>query len=651
MPIRVLPSTLVDQIAAGEVVERPASVAKELIENSLDAGARAIEVEVERGGLSLIRIRDDGCGIPVEELPLALSRHATSKLSTLEDLAAIQSLGFRGEALPSIASVSRFQMTSRTAQDAHGWRVTVDAGVVGAAAPAPHPVGTTLEVRDLFHQVPARRKFMRSESTEFQHLYGMVERLALARPDVAISLTHNGRRVLAVTAANTREAEARRIATVLDEDFVAHSLHLEHEAVGLRLEGWLGLPTAARGVADRQFLFVNGRLLRDRFLASAVRVGYRDVLFHGRHPAYVLHLTLDPQRVDVNAHPQKLEVRFRDPGTVHDFVRRTVDQALAATRPRDGAGPGAVHFSAAGLEESSPPAAAGGGSSPALSPWSPPPPEQHTLPVYPARATTAYAAGAGIGGRHDWTRTAWSGGQSVFAETDVTESEAARAAMAVGGFAGAGVAEPGHAGESAPAGSTPSADPPLGFAIGQVLGLYILSQARGTMVLVDQHAAHERVIYEQMKAAYAAGGIARQALLVPQSVEVSASAMEVALEHAEALANIGLVVTPGGPRTLLLREVPAVFGTKDLGGLLRDALAELAEKGSAEALEGASHQLFATMACHAAVRAHRPLSLLEMNALLREMEKTDRSDQCNHGRPTWVRLSVEDLDRLFLRGR
>ncbi len=625
MPIRVLPSTLVDQIAAGEVVERPASVAKELIENSLDAGARAIEVEVERGGLSLIRIRDDGCGIPVDELPLALSRHATSKLASLDDLAAISSLGFRGEALPSIASVSRFQIISRTAADTHGWRVAVEGGEIQPPIPSPHPVGTTIEVRDLFHQVPARRKFMRSEATEFQHLYGMVERLALARPEVAITLSHNGRRVLAVSAATTREAEARRVAAVLDEDFVAHSLHLEHAALGLRLEGWLGLPTAARGVADRQFLFVNGRLLRDRFLAAAVRVGYRDVLFHGRHPAYVLHLTLDPQRVDVNAHPQKLEVRFRDPGTVHDFVRRTVDQALAATRPRDGAGPGSVHFAAAGLET--------GASAAAVVP------EQQSLAVNPPRAstgfaTTTFATGSGIGGRYDWTRTSWNGGASVFAENAVAEASETTAATQAAGVDDEGAVEP-----------------PLGFAIGQVLGLYILAQARGTLVLVDQHAAHERVIYEQMKAAYAAGGIARQSLLVPQSVEVSVPAMEVALEHAEALAGIGLVVTPGGPRTLLLREVPAVFGTKDLGGLLRDALAELAEKGSAEALEGASHQLFATMACHAAVRAHRPLSLHEMNALLREMEKTNRSDQCNHGRPTWVRLSVEDLDRLFLRGR
>ena len=623
MPIRVLPSTLVDQIAAGEVVERPASVAKELIENSLDAGARAIEVEVERGGLSLIRIRDDGCGIPVEELPLALSRHATSKLTSLDDLAAISSLGFRGEALPSIASVSRFQITSRTAADAHGWRVAVEGGEVQLPIPSPHPVGTTIEVRDLFHQVPARRKFMRSEATEFQHLYGMVERLALARPAVAITLSHNGRRVLSVSAANTREAEARRVAAVLDDDFIAHSLHLEHATLGLRLEGWLGLPTAARGVADRQFLFVNGRLLRDRFLAAAVRVGYRDVLFHGRHPAYVLHLTLDPQRVDVNAHPQKLEVRFRDPGTVHDFVRRTVDQALAATRPRDGAGPGSVHFAAAGLD---------GGEPVAESRF----PEQQSLAVYPARTSTTFAAGTSIGGKHDWARAQWNTGASAFAENAVADATASGAAS-LGG--------------ATQASSDGAAEPPLGFAIGQVLGLYILAQARGTLVLVDQHAAHERVIYEQMKAAYAAGGIARQALLVPQSVEVSAPAMEVALEHAEALAGIGLVVTPGGPRTLLLREVPAVFGTKDLGGLLRDALAELAEKGSAEALEGASHQLFATMACHAAVRAHRPLNLHEMNALLREMEKTHRSDQCNHGRPTWVRLSVEELDRLFLRGR
>lgn len=610
MPIRVLPSTLVDQIAAGEVVERPASVAKELIENSLDAGARAVEVEVERGGLSLIRIRDDGCGIPREELALALSRHATSKIASLDELAAIGTLGFRGEALPSIASVSRFQLTSRTAGEPHGWRVAVEDGVVQEPIPAPHPVGTTIEVRDLFHQVPARRKFMRSESTEFQHLYGMVERLALARPEVALTLHHNGRRVLAVAAATTPEAESRRIATVLDEDFIRHSLQVEHEALGLRLEGWLGLPTASRGIADRQFLFVNGRLLRDRFLAGAVRVGYRDVLFHGRHPSYVLKLTLDPARVDVNAHPQKLEVRFRDPGTIHDFVRRTVDAALARTRPRDAAGPGAVHLAAAGLVDGHPA----------------PVPVQAGLPVHLSSsvspASSAYPA------RVDWTRTPWVRDATVFDE-----------AMESGRLT---------AGESLP---TALADRPLGQPIGQVLGLYILSQAAGAMFLVDQHAAHERVIYEQMKASLASGPLPRQALLVPQSVEVSAPAMEIALEHVAALADLGLVLTPGGPRTLLLREVPALFGTRDLAGLVRDVLAELAEKGSAEAVEDASHHWLATLACHAAVRAHRTLTLPEMDALLREMEKTDRSDQCNHGRPTWVRLSVEELDRLFLRGR
>ncbi len=591
MPILRLPSTLVDQIAAGEVVERPASVAKELIENSLDAGARAIEVEVERGGLGLIRIRDDGHGISKDELVLALSRHATSKITSLDDLAAVLTLGFRGEALPSIASVSRFQLTSRTAATAHGWQLVADGGAVDAPVPAPHPVGTTIEVRDLFHQVPARRKFMRTESTEFQHLYGMVERLALARPEVALTLTHNGRRLLALPVATTQEAQARRIATVLDAAFVTHALHVEHESIGLRLEGWLGLPTAARGQPDRQYLFVNGRLVRDRFLASAVRVGYRDVLFHGRHPAYVLKLTLDPTRVDVNAHPQKLEVRFRDPGTIHDFVRRTVDAALAATQPRDTAGPGAVHL-------------------PATAPRVVEAPLQGSLAVYPAHSTSGR-----IGGHYDWTASANAFGDSV--------AEAA----------------------------VPEVLPPLGFALGQVLGLYILAQAQDSLVLVDQHAAHERVIYEQLKLAHATRGMARQALLVPLAVEVSLPAMEVAEEHAAALADLGLVVTPGGPRTLLLREVPAVFGTRDLGGLLRDALAELAERGTSERLEGAGHQLLATVACHAAVRAHRTLTLAEMNALLREMEKTNRSDQCNHGRPTWVRLSVEELDRLFLRGR
>ena len=585
MPIRVLPPHLVNQIAAGEVVERPASVAKELVENALDAGARHVEVAAEQGGVALLAVRDDGAGIPPEELELALEAHATSKIASLEDLEHVASLGFRGEALPSIASVARVRLTSRHGHAPHALQIEVDGGRAAARRPAPHPPGTSVEVRDLFYNVPARRKFVRSAATEFQHVERMLTRLALSRPAVGFLLTHNGRKSFALEPASGRPAEEKRLAALLGEDFVAGALYVEHAALGLGLRGWLGLPTYSRAQPDQQHLIVNGRAVRDRFLANAVRLGYRDVLFHGRHPAYVLYLDLDPARVDVNAHPQKLEIRFRDGHTVHDFVRRSVESALAATRP------GAA---------SAAPIAAAALAGPALARQAPMP----------------RAVGEPLGGRLDWT---------VLAAAMPPAAEPATAAT--------------------------GAVPPLGYALAQLHGVYILAETATGLALVDMHAAHERVIYERLKRELEGGTPPRQPLLVPALLEVGEATAELAAELAPELAALGLVVDRVGPSRLALRELPLALGGRDPGGLVEGALRELAERGTSLTVEARRERMLATMACHAAVRAHRRLSLPEMNALLREMERTDRADQCNHGRPTWVRLTLEELDRLFLRGR
>lgn len=605
MPIQVLPTHLVNQIAAGEVIERPASVVKELVENALDAGAERLEVHVEQGGVASIVVRDDGGGIPERELPLALAPHATSKIGSLEDLEQVVSLGFRGEALASIAAVSRLTLTSRHREASHGMQIDVAGGEHSALKPAPHPPGTSVEVRDLFFNVPARRKFVRTVSTEFSHIERMLVRLALSRPQAGFLLTHNGRRAFAVEGATTRAGEEARLAALLGLEFVDASLHVERQSLGVSVRGWVGLPTYSRAQPDEQHVIVNGRAVRDRFLLGAIRAGYRDVLFHGRHPAYVLYVDLDPARVDVNAHPQKLEVRFRDGRAVHDVVRRTVETVLAETRPdADRTGPIAVAAIAGVCDHRSDA-----------------PPRQAT--VFPDRSA--------IGGTMDW--------RALFATSP-------SATPAVGD----------HIGElpaTATALNTNEAPgmPPLGYALGQVHGVYVLSETADGLALVDMHAAHERVLYEQLKLDLAAGGPARQVLLVPQVIEMSAAGVDMALEQQAALEAMGIVIDRLGERSLAVREVPVAFGRRDLGGLIRDALAELAEEGATLAVATGRERLLATLACHAAVRAHRRLTVPEMNALLRQMENTDRADQCNHGRPTWVRLTLQDLDRLFLRGR
>ncbi len=588
MPIRELPAHLVNQIAAGEVVERPASVVKELLENALDAGAARIEVDIEEGGIRLVRVRDDGIGIAPEELALALGRHATSKIESLDDLARIASLGFRGEALPSIASVSRLQLTSRQREAQGAFTVSCEGGHLEGPAPAAHPPGTTVEVRDLFFNTPARRRFLRSGRTEFQHLQAVVERIALGRFGVSFRLSHNRRQLFDLPVAAERNARERRIALLSGEEFVASLLHLEREAGGLRLVGWISQPTFSRGQPDQQHFYINGRAVRDKLVASAVRLAYQDVLYHGRFPGFVLFLEMDPALVDVNAHPAKLEVRFREPGMIHDFIRRAVESALAATRP----GPA--------------------GTAPTV--------------AVPGVASAAPLALFGSPGG------------------TVRDSMAAYAALA------AAPAKPATA-QATPVPDGDAQVPALGYALGQLGGVYILAQTARGLAIIDMHAAHERVTYERLKAQAAGAGVPSQPLLVPHSLAVGSSEAGWVEEQGGSLQRYGFQIERAGPALVMIRAVPALLAAADVDQLVRDLLADLCTDGRSCRLEQRMDAALSTLACHSAVRANRQLSTAEMNALLRAMETTDRSNQCSHGRPTWTELSMQDLDRLFLRGR
>ncbi len=604
MPIQLLSDALISQIAAGEVIERPASVVKELVENALDARARRIEVELERGGAGLIRVRDDGIGIPPQEIALALARHATSKIASLDDLESVATLGFRGEALPSIASVSRLSLVSRAATAAHAWAVEARDGIVAAAVPASHPPGTSVEVRDLFFNVPARRKFLRSEATEYQHIMRMLERLALSRFEVAFTLVHNGKTAWSLPPAQSAGERLARVAQVCGEDFAGHVIELNHDTESLRLSGWLALPTFSRSQSDLQFAYLNGRFVRDKLLVGAARLAYRDVLFHGRFPAYLLYLELDPPMVDVNAHPQKLEVRFRDSRRIHDFVFRTLEKVLSDTRPSAESGGSAPLDWLTGSAQFDRPA----------------PPSQARFALPEARRGLP---GAGADAYREFL-----GGGEPMPGGDVREAMPDGDAPV----------------EQAPQGA------PLGFAIAQLHGAYILAQTSDGIVLVDMHAAHERVMYEGMKKLLA-GQTAQQQLLIPQILHVSVAEADAAETHAQEFSAVGFGVTRLAPDRLALRAIPSLLAGRDPASVVRDVLSDLVDSGHSRRVEESINHLLATMACHAAVRAHRLLSLAEMNALLREMEVTERADQCNHGRPTWVRLSLAELDRLFLRGR
>lgn len=584
MPIRTLPPQLVNQIAAGEVVERPASVVKELLENSLDAGARQIVIDVEAGGVKLIRVRDDGGGMPREELSLAVARHATSKISSLDDLEQVATLGFRGEALPSIGSVAQLAITSRTAEAEQAWRIEGDGhGQFSAPAPAAHPPGTSVEVRELFFNTPARRKFLRTEKTEFSHVDTVVRRLGLGCFATALRLTHNGKAVLNLPAGEDRAAMERRVAAVCSDEFMPHARFIEHSAAGLHLWGWVAAPTFSRSQPDLQFFYVNRRMVRDKLVSHAVRQAFADVMFHGRHPAYILFLELDPARVDVNAHPAKHEVRFRDSRLVHDFLFRTLHEALAQTRPaQQTAAP--THFG--GLAPQSTIA-------------------QQAMPLRVAEQRSAYHA---------------------------LHQPALPTGM--------------------PDGSATSSDQhPMGFALGQLHGIYILAATEGGLIIVDMHAAHERVTFERMKAQLHSGSLPAQRLLVPETLPVSRHEADAVEEYSEALTALGFELTRNGPGSVSLRAVPQALAGFDAAALARDLLTDFAAHGADHNPVTRIERVFADQACRASIRANRKLTLPEMNQLLRDMEITPRADQCNHGRPTWTRLKLAELDKLFLRGQ
>ncbi len=639
--IQPLPDQLISQIAAGEVVERPASVVKELLENAMDAGASTLRIVLEEGGVKRISITDDGCGIPPDELPLALMRHATSKIRSLEELEAVATLGFRGEALASIASVAEMSITSRTAEVAHATKIDA---TTGALSPAAGAVGTTIEVRELYFNTPARRKFLKSEQTEFGHCLEMIRRAALARPDVAISVLHNGK---AVEHWNATEP-AQRVAKILGDGFATAHLPLDEQAGPLAVYGCAGLPTASRGRADQQYFFVNGRFVRDKLLTHAVRAAYEDVLHGDRYPSYVLFLDLPPESVDVNVHPSKIEVRFRDSRSIHQYVFHAVQRALArhaGASPETTAGGHAAQLSPApggpasflntplGLGT-----ATGTGGSGFSSPSSSSSSAgntwmrqarmtQGTLPV--AQPLALYDA---LFGRKD-TGTGTPDGTTVIAH----------------GSASAPNTPPGFV--ASPLAATAHDEQPLGFALGQIHGIYVLAQNAHGLVIVDMHAAHERILYEQFKNALADRTIAVQSLLLPISITATPVEIGTVEEERDTLESLGFDLAVLSPTTLAIRAVPALLKDADLQSLARAVLADLHAFGGSRVLTERQHELLGTLACHHAVRANRRLTLDEMNALLRQMEATERADQCNHGRPTWYQLTLNDLDRLFMRGQ
>jgi len=639
--IQVLPPQLINQIAAGEVVERPASVLKELVENSLDAGATRIEVDIDGAGVKLLRVRDDGGGIPRDELPLAIASHATSKIRSLDDLLHVGSFGFRGEALASIASVADFSLISHARGAEHAWRIH-SPGDPGRAeiTPAAHPQGTTVEVRDLFFNVPARRKFLRAERTEQHHLDEVLRRMALARRDVGFTLRVAGRTLWRTEAEEPIES---RLAAIAGAAFAASAIFFEQEidglivpsgterglpqasakraaqgSGGLRLWGWLEPPTHAKERTDIQHFFVNGRAVRDKVIIHAVRQAYADVLHGARQPSYVLHLELDPEGVDVNVHPAKLEVRFREARRVHDFLFSSLHRVIAQLRPADAAQRVAPAPGWSDLERATQPAGMD---------WTAP--RQGGLPLASAGRDEAAPA----------FRFPSEGYRSVgMPQPGIVQDTVAAYRALAESFA-------------APVPPEEAAIPPLGYAIAQLHGIYILAENAEGLIVVDMHAAAERITYERFKRALDEDGIRRQPLLVPLPLEVDARLMDAAEEGVDALRKLGLVLDPIGPTTLVVREVPTLLAQSDIARLATDTLDEIARHGDSRKIEQALHAVLSRMACHGSVRAGRKLSIPEMNALLRDMETTPRSDQCNHGRPTWTRLTMTDLDRLFMRGQ
>ncbi|WP_417526828.1 DNA mismatch repair endonuclease MutL [Marinomonas shanghaiensis] len=638
--INLLSPRLANQIAAGEVVERPASVVKELLENSLDAGASQLDIDVEQGGVRCIKIRDNGTGIMKDDLSLALSRHATSKIVTLDDLEAVKTLGFRGEALASISSVSRMHLTSRAENEQEAWRVEAEGKDMAAAVrPASHPQGTTIEVRDLFFNTPARRKFLRTEKTEFVHLEEVVKRLALSRYETGFRLSHNGKQVYDLRPVTDQLHAEHRLATLLGKKFIENALTLDVEAAGLRLWGWIGLPTFSRSQADLQYFFVNGRVVKDKLVAHAVRQAYRDVLYNGRHPTFVLYLELDPATVDVNVHPTKHEVRFRDGRLVHDFLFSRIHKAIADVRPESDAAPTGMSQSVGGealsravdiTEQSALPLSNRSASS--SMDW--------------MRSTSSTPDVSEVRGQLDGMRRLSDYAQEYVSSTEIVDPETGEIRE---------VPPLNSLGESQGSFVRSESDyqtvPPLGFAVAQLHGVYILSESEQGLILVDMHAAHERIVYERMKTAFYQKNIASQPLLVPINIAVSQSEADLVEESADVFSAFGFCVERAGLESIMVREVPIILIRGDVEGLVRDVISDLSANGVSDLLASRANELMASMACHGAVRANRKLTVAEMNSLLRDMEVTERSGQCNHGRPTWAHLSMSDLDKLFLRGR
>ncbi len=613
--IRILPDLLINQIAAGEVVERPAAALKELLENSLDAGAQSIAVQIEAGGVNRLSVTDDGAGIGKDELHLALARHATSKIATLQDLEAVASLGFRGEALASIAAVSQLALVSRRADEKHAWKIDVTGGNVSAIEPAALGQGTQIDVRDLFFNTPARRKFLKSEATEFAHCDEMFKRSALSRADVALTLTHNGRSQWRLQTAQNNPV--RRVADVLGEDFARQAEVIDERSAGLRLYGVAGRPAVARASRDEQYFYVNGRFVRDKLISHAVRQAYQDVLHHLRHPAYVLFLEMDPALVDANVHPTKTEVRFRDSRAIHQFIFHALHKALAQP----------VKTGAASVGEM-------GGF-----------------------AVTTSEANFSVASENNLTRNFYAGAQ----QTAFNVNEPARFYDVLFGKKTVNnqivteyptSAKNGGASVTVDAQNNETTDlQPLGFALAQLLGIYILAQNRHGLIIVDMHAAHERVVYEKLKAALEQQSIASQPLLIPVSFNASALEVACAEEHAVTLSTLGFDIAALSPATLAVRAVPTLLQDADTVALARDVLSDINEAGATRVLQERQNELLSTLACHTAVRANRMLTPPEMNALLREMEATERSGQCNHGRPTWFQVTLAELDKMFMRGQ
>jgi DNA mismatch repair protein MutL len=636
--IHLLSPRLANQIAAGEVVERPANIVKELVENSLDAGAVHIDVDAEQGGVKLLRVRDDGIGIGKDDLSLSLSRHATSKITTLDDLEAVGTMGFRGEALASISSVSRLTLTSREKTASEAWQVKAEGRDMQAEiSPAAHPIGTTLEVRDLFFNTPARRKFLRTEKTEFSHLEDTLKKLALSRYDVAFTLRHNQKVIHSLRPASRMIDREKRVASLLNPQFMDNAVHIETEAAGLTIEGWVGLPTFSRSQADMQYFFVNGRAVRDKLVVHAIKQAYRDVLYHGRQPAFVLYLWLDPKLVDVNVHPTKHEVRFRDGRLVHDFIFRSLHRALGDIRPEQPTGGSiseAGHSPASVNSGTTTGAEAGEFQG------------QNRLNWQNANSGSAASSGyqfqpnaSGFGDRPSQGAVA----EQLRSYEQLNQAASNHAAMS---HAAQGVNGP----QPLP-GEDREDLPPLGFAIAQLHGIYILAQNAQGLIVVDTHAAHERITYERLKVAVDQQGIQSQPLLVPETLHVSEREADAAEQYADEFKLLGVELARMSPESLMIRQIPVLLQQANVGQLITDMLGDLIEHGASDRILAHRNELLSTMACHGSVRANRKLTIPEMNALLRDMEDTERSGQCNHGRPTWTQMTMPELDKLFMRGR